>query len=429
MFSRCRWLVWSVAMIWFSGLAQSTNPVAIQALDPVHVGAPTPIRYFGQSQAVDGELLAVGAPYSTGGGANVAGSVFIFRRNGAVWSYLQALQAPVPEMGDGFGYGITLVGSNLLIGAPFGNFGRGAFYIYEFNPTINSFVLAQSIPAPMDVAISDWFGLRGAVHNGWMAIGAPSISEAGAVYLYRFDAIAETWVFHSKVSPNALSPRRFGFSLALHNDQLVVGSPADDEGNNEQGNVYAFSRTGNGSSAVWNLNQRFRMTTDAGANAAQLFGFSLSMGNAGTELAVGMPLAGQLGGGTPTVVGAVFMFQRTGNTWTQTARLDSPLSGRKNFGVSLHRSGGELLVGDPQDGSSGAIRGAATLFRLADNGSWVPTTSWKRVGGIIGGAYGVSVAIAGNQFVVGDSGADEPGATDRGIAFVHGRELLSDGFE
>ena len=86
-------------------------------------------------------------------------------------------------------------------------------------------------------------------------------------------------------------------------------------------------------------------------------------------------------------------------------------------------------MGDHQDGSSGAIRGAATLFRLADSGDWVPTTSWKRVGGIIGGAYGVSVAIAGNQFLVGDSGADEPGATDRGIVFVHGRELLSDGFE
>lgn len=332
-------------------------------------------------------------------------------------------------MGDGFGYGVSLVGATLLIGAPFGDFGRGAFYIYEFNPTINSFVLAQSIPAPIDVVFSDWFGLRGVAHNGWMAIGAPSLSGAGAVYMYRFDPNSETWVSHSKVTPNALSPRRFGFALALHNDQLVVGSPNDEEANNEQGNAYAFSRSGNGSSAVWTLNQRFRMTTDAGANAAQLFSLSMAMNSTGTELAIGAPLAGQLGGGNPTVVGAVFMFERSGNTWTQTARLDSSLSGRKNFGISLHRSGGELLVGDHQDTSSGGVRGAATLFRQSDNGTWVRSTSWKRVGGIVGGAYGISVAIAGSQFVVGDSGADEPGATDRGIVFVHCRELLSDGFE
>lgn len=84
MFSRCLWLVWSVAMASFSGFVHSTDPVAIQTLDPIHVGAPTPIRYFGQSQAVDGDLLAVGAPYSTGGGAAVAGSVFIYRRTVSV---------------------------------------------------------------------------------------------------------------------------------------------------------------------------------------------------------------------------------------------------------------------------------------------------------------------------------------------------------
>ena len=181
--------------------ASATVPAFQQLLSPVQNGAPSPIQYFGQNQAVDGNLLAVGAPYSTGGATNTPGTVFIYQRSGADWIYLQALQAPSPAASDGFGYSVTLVGNSLLVGAPFANSGRGSLHLYGLSG--NSFQLLQSFAAPMDVGTDGWFGLRSAVDSGWLAISAPTLLSQGAVYMYRFDTLAESWVAHSKLVGNA----------------------------------------------------------------------------------------------------------------------------------------------------------------------------------------------------------------------------------
>ncbi len=412
-------------LLLLAGAVQATVPAPIQVLSPAQAGAPTPIRFFSQNMSVSGDIAAIGAPHNTGGGSNVAGTAFVFRRTGSNWNYAQALQAPTPALGDGYGYSVTVVANTLLVGAPFGNDGRGALHIYGNNGS--SFQLLQSIAAPMDVPFNGWFGLRSDVDAGWLAIGAPDLSGAGAVYMYRFDNLAENWVFHSKLVSNLVGAGRFGFALGLRGNQLVVGSPIDADPNNATGNAYAFSRTGDGSSAVWTLNQRFRMTANQGANAALLFGLTLSLDSTGTRLAVGAPLAGALVGNS--IVGAVFVFERTGNTWTQSARVDSPLSARGSFGTGVNLQGDLLLGGDPQGSATATVGGAAVLFRRQSNGAWAPVESWYRNTGSVS-SYGNSVAIAGAQVLVGDNTADEPGAIDRGLVFVQQRDaLFRDGFE
>jgi hypothetical protein len=418
---------WSaLLLLLLAGAAQATVPAPVQVLSPVQTGAPTVIRFFSQNMSVSGDVAAIGAPHNTGGGSSVAGTAFVFRRTGSSWNYVQALQAPTPALGDGYGYGVTAVANTLLVGAPFGNDGRGALHVYGNNGT--SFQLLQSIPAPVDVPVNGWFGLRSDADAGWLAIGAPALSSAGAVYMYRFDNVAESWVFHSKLVSNVVGGGgRFGFALGLRGNQLVVGSPLDDDPSNAVGYAYAFSRTGDGSTAVWTLNQRFRMTADQGSSAPLLFGLSLSLDSTGTRLAVGAPQAGPLAGSG--VVGAVFVFERNGNTWTQSARVDSPLGVRGSFGTGVNLQGDLLLAGDPQGSAISAVRGAAVLFRRQGNGSWAPLESWYRSTGATSN-YGISVAIAGAQALVGDSTADEPGATDRGLVFVQQRDaMFTDGFE
>lgn len=408
------------------GDVQATVPAPIQVLSPAQPGAPTPIRFFSQNMSVSGDFAAIGAPHNTGGGSGVAGTAYVFRRTGSNWNFGQALQAPSPALGDGYGYSVTVVANTLLVGAPFGNDGRGALHIY--NNTGSSFQLLQSIAAPIDVPVSGWFGLRSDVDAGWLAIGAPELSGAGAVYMYRFDNLSENWVFHSKLVSNLVpGARRFGFALGLRGNQLIVGSPLDEDPSNATGNAYAFSRVGDGSTAVWTLNQRFRMTAAQGTNAPLLFGLSLSLDSTGTRLAVGAPQAGALVGSS--VVGAVFVFERSGNIWTQSARVDSPLGVSGSFGTSVHLQGDLLLGGDPQGSSTSSVQGAAALFRRQGNGAWTPVESWYRSTGP-GSNYGISAAIAGAQVLVGDSTADEPGATDRGLVFVQQRDaLFRDGFE
>ena len=178
--------------------------------------------YFGFSVALDGNRLAVGA-YGDRGSTNsesYVGKVYLYTFTDSALSG-GSLDA---EMGDGytggknvnqsldtsddFGYGVSLDGNRLAVGAPFadgsGNSrgSSGEVHLYTFsNSTFSGGALAATIGhgysggknINQTLGSSDRFGFAVSLSGNRLAVGARlddgynnSRSNSGAVYLYTF---------------------------------------------------------------------------------------------------------------------------------------------------------------------------------------------------------------------------------------------------
>jgi ABC-type Fe2+-enterobactin transport system substrate-binding protein len=84
---------------------------------------------FGDSVALDGDTLAVGAPGEASGATGIngnqdnnsgviSGAVYVLVRDGGVWSQQAYVKASNTEAGDGFGWSVALDGNTLAVGAP-----------------------------------------------------------------------------------------------------------------------------------------------------------------------------------------------------------------------------------------------------------------------------------------------------------------------
>lgn len=89
---------------------------------PAVLRAPAPAsgQGFGHATALDGALLAVGAPRDGGPGASLpeSGAVYVFRRAGGKWHHAQTLSPAVARAYDYFGDSLVVTGDVVLAGAP-----------------------------------------------------------------------------------------------------------------------------------------------------------------------------------------------------------------------------------------------------------------------------------------------------------------------
>ncbi len=109
--------------------------------------------------------------------------------------------------------------------------------------------VAQLTPSDAEHYLGDGFATSAAMDGDWIAVGAPGDdeveSDAGAVYVYR--RAGTEWIEHEKIIPSDGSwEGRFGKTLALHGDRLIVGSSAN--GSTEEGARlgYVYVRNDNG---------------------------------------------------------------------------------------------------------------------------------------------------------------------------------------
>lgn len=413
-------------------------PAPTQALTADGLSGAPVARFFGQSVSSNGQYLAVGAPFYGGGaGGTSPGVVVVYTRSGGQWVFLNAVQAPVPGNGDGFGYFVQFAGQQLLVGAPFsevaGATQRGAAYVYQLNA--GQFAHYQTLNPGVAVAAGDWFGFHVAADAGWLAVGVPraGASSLGQVQLYRYDSNAELWLYHTALNGTA-SNGNFGQRVLLRSDRLLVGAPEEVLSGNTRGYVYEFLRTGAAAAAVYTQQQRFRPDSQILNGSAGVFGSALALSPDGSRLLVGSPFEQALVGGSQD--GAVFAYTRgTGGNWTQRARIDSPAGSRAvNFGGSIvFHTDGSALIGDIRENDAAATPLGA-VYQMHGNPTasyWSPGGIWRRGTGIADDFFGVSIALAGEEVIIGSSGYDDGAVANEGraFAFASGLQLFGNGFE
>jgi hypothetical protein len=287
---------------------------------------------FGSALALDGDVLAVGAPFdhedpqvsppveSTGG------LVYVFHRGGTAWR-LEAVLDPGGGRGGNFGAALSLADGILAVGAPAnGTRGVDAGAVSIYRRTASGWSPDPLVTAPGGQP-GNRFGSAVAVQGGTLAVGSPSahvfqINQArfielagdGAVDL--FQSGASGWGLIARL-PAPLFQSRFGAALSLEGGTLAVGAPGSEQG--PGGTVYL--RTG----PSWTS-----QGPSLSAPGARRFGAALAL--RGDELLIGAPGAGK----AADPAGEIHLYRRTGAVWTVAGSLGARMPAQGDeFGASL----------------------------------------------------------------------------------------------
>ncbi|MFV0436917.1 MAG: hypothetical protein ACK5PS_05930 [Desulfopila sp.] len=154
--------------------------------------------YFGQSVALAGNLLVVGARNSfTTDGIGVGGAYIYRLSTTGTWAFSQKLMPDVLQNNGQYGFAVAidrLSGSSLAVGArrmdSVLDKKTGQVYLYSLDTTANAWQLDDIVIAA-DAAPGDEFGQSLAMDpfgGHWLAVGADQVEvdgaqEAGAVYV------------------------------------------------------------------------------------------------------------------------------------------------------------------------------------------------------------------------------------------------------
>jgi len=253
--------------------------------------------WFGSSVAIDGDTIVVGAVFEEDDAANSGrGAAYVFVRSGETWSQQAKLTAGDGAGGDQFGSAVAISGERVIVGAPFATAGAsqsGAAYVFVRSGTTWSpqgKIQVDEVRAALGTSVS--------LDGDFAAVGAPNHDEAGiinagAVYLYQFQAPDSWTLVKTFVATDPNVGNAFGNSVALAGDAIAIG--AQGEGNT-RGTVYVFR----GGGANWNQERKV-FATLPGTNT--LFGGSVSL--SGGIVLAGAALA-DLGAGKDQGAALVF---------------------------------------------------------------------------------------------------------------------------
>ncbi|MDJ0733738.1 MAG: hypothetical protein QNJ47_06550 [Nostocaceae cyanobacterium] len=236
--------------------------------------------------SIDGDTIAIGAVDDDGR----RGAVYIFQKHQQNWVQQTKLVDPEGERGSRFGYRLKIQGNTLAIGYDIldiyrGIHGQGRVHIFQQkNNHWQSRILRPLEPSRFfghAVSLSEnllvvgafmedsayvfsrqgnnwiqtailkgdsstrptWFGFDVFTDGKIIIVGAPYDNElgtrSGTVYVYIYED--NNWVRQRKIiGDDITSKEEFGFSVAAHEQMLIVGSVHNQARGDDTGAVYTF---------------------------------------------------------------------------------------------------------------------------------------------------------------------------------------------
>jgi len=206
----------------------------------------------------------------------------------------------------------------------------GSAYVFTFNGTT---WMEQAKLSASDGAVLDWFGISVAIMGDTIMVGAYNDDDNGtdSGSLYVFTRTGTTWTQQAKLTASdGAANDRFGTSVAIDGDTIVVGASGDDDNGSASGSARVFIRTG----TTWM--EQAKLTASDGLVGDE---FGISVAILGDTIVVG---ANSFGTGS----GSAYLFMRTGTTWTQQAQLAaSDATFDNEFGVGVAIDADTIVVG------------------------------------------------------------------------------------
>lgn len=213
----------------------------------------------------------------------------------------------------------------------------------------------QEEELPRDgLAAGDRFGDGVTIEGRWIAAGAPGADE---VHLFHRTLDEQIHLERLQVLDAPEESSRFGDALALDGDLLAVGAPRDGVQGTNAGAVHVYERQGE----AWALEASLR---SEGQASGEHLGWDVALdGQTVVAGAIGADDAG-------STTGAAYVFERSGDTWTTSARLTAPAPDRYDrFGDAVAVDRDRIAVGaSGAEDDAGAHTGAAHVFEETPSG-------------------------------------------------------------
>ena len=203
--------------------------------------------FFGDVIALSGETIVVGQKYDVIGANFNQGSAYVFMRIGGFWTEQQKLTASDGAANDFFGAAVALKDETLVVGA-FGadigaNNNQGSVYIFLRNGAV--WTEQQKLTAG-DGGAADVFGWAVATNGPDVVVGAVGDAIGGNAWqgsVYVFTRNGAVWTERQKITAgDGAAEDSLGVPLALSDDTLLAGAQGDNIGANlNQGSAYIFT--------------------------------------------------------------------------------------------------------------------------------------------------------------------------------------------
>ena len=311
---------------------------------------PAAFDFFGYSVAISCDTVVVGVPFKN----NSTGAAYIFGRNHGGpddWGQVRKLVAFDGGNFQMFGKSVSLGEDIVVIGAPGdddnGAFSGSAYVSFRNSGGADNWGLPTKIKAP-DGAASDQFGSSVAISGQTVVVGAfddddDNGNSSGSVYV--FDPIAVflgSCCFQAKkiTTPDGAADDRFGISVAISGDTIVVGAPGDDDNGDASGSAYLLERNQGGA------NNWGEVTKIVAVDAAPGDGFGVGVAIDSDTVVITAP--GDDANGD--LSGAAYIFERNqggADNWDQLSKITSSDGTAGDiFGGSFDGGAGELTGGD-----------------------------------------------------------------------------------
>lgn len=194
-------------------------------------------RRLGWSVAIDGDVIVAGAPQFSLL-TTTPGKAHIFRYVGSSWTEEAVIGAATA--GDNhFGYSVAIDGDRVAVGAPFD--AAGLAYVFRYSGTGWT---QEAFVSGCSSAGGDRFGEAVAIQGLQLVIGAPLNDNNGQASgsCYEFRRSGTIWTSIAKLFPcEGTDGDQFGSAVALSGLVVVAGAPVTDASQGRANNYNGFA--------------------------------------------------------------------------------------------------------------------------------------------------------------------------------------------
>lgn len=384
----------------YAKLRYQTTP----ALSPITASDGAAIDQFGYAVAVDSGTILVGADKADANG-NRSGTAYVYTETTGGWSQQAKLIVDDINFAARFGSAVDIDGDTAIVGAHQDDNdetsipGTGSVHMFVRNGTVWSYQAEVN----SGVEAGGWFGYAVGIDGETIVVGAPTETHndisSGAAYV--FTRNGTTWTREAiLIGDDVTDSALLGTAVAISQDTVVIGA-------RNQRAAYVFTRSG----TTWT--QEAKLIGD-GQGGNSLFGVSVALD--GDTILVGDHW---YDAGAGPNQGTVYVFSRTGTTWTQQQKLVAGSAAQDDwFGFNLDVRGDLALIGAPgRMVGSNSLQGAAFLF-VNTGASWAEQQEWEVTDGLAEDYFGNAIGVDEDIVVIGAPYRDVTANNDQGAVYV-----------
>jgi uncharacterized repeat protein (TIGR02543 family) len=342
---------------------------------------------FGENIVINGDDIFIGAHQDNPMGDN-SGSVYNYKFSNKYYEKKYVSFDGFPF--QNFGKSLATWGDYLVVGA---GQGKGSVYVYKISDPL---YVRKIVPSDSAIQTNNGFGRSISIFGDFIAVGATGVANfgtsSGAVYVYKLSDIN----YERKIlAYDAASEDRFGISVSVHEDYLVVGADRNDLKGDNSGSSYLYKLSNN---------QFVKRFNPADGAAGHLFGTKIKI----KDNIILVSASGDDDNGIYS--GSVYVYEIIDDNLVLIKKI-IPSDGGTNlfFGNSIDFYNDTILVGSFRNET-------AYVYKLNDDNYEMKLKAFDTSEEL--GYFGISVAIYGSNVVVGSSTKYEGNPEGSGSAFV-----------